>query len=186
MGVDTGAPVTGSNDNSNQAITDMNKLQIKGNWNEIKARLKQTFSQLTENDLNFIEGKENELLDRLQERLGRSKEELQREIERIQWRLTAVRSAAQDAMRTGRRSLGESTIPLILAALLLGGFLSVLLIYRRRREPTTGEMIREWLERKFEDLAKEWPRARKVASSLQDDLIRQSRNLGRRMHFGCR
>jgi uncharacterized protein YjbJ (UPF0337 family) len=37
----------------------MNKLQIKGNWNEIKGKLKQKFADLTDDDLTFVEGKED-------------------------------------------------------------------------------------------------------------------------------
>jgi uncharacterized protein YjbJ (UPF0337 family) len=59
----------------------MNKLQIKGNWNEIKGKLKQKYAQLTDDDLTFAEGKEEELLGRLQQRLGKSKDEVRREIE---------------------------------------------------------------------------------------------------------
>ena len=59
----------------------MTKLQIKGNWNEIKGKLKQKYAQLTDDDLTFAEGKEDELLGRLQQRLGKGKEEVRREIE---------------------------------------------------------------------------------------------------------
>lgn len=59
----------------------MNKLQIKGSWNEIKGKLKQKYGQLTDDDLTFAEGKEDELLGRLQQRLGKTKEEVRREIE---------------------------------------------------------------------------------------------------------
>jgi uncharacterized protein YjbJ (UPF0337 family) len=59
----------------------MNKLSFKGNWNEIKGKLKQKYANLTDDDLTFAEGKEDELLGRLQKRLGKSKEELRREIE---------------------------------------------------------------------------------------------------------
>jgi uncharacterized protein YjbJ (UPF0337 family) len=59
----------------------MTKLQIKGNWNEIKGKLKQKYAQLTDDDLTFAEGKEEELLGCLQQRLGKSKEEVRREIE---------------------------------------------------------------------------------------------------------
>jgi uncharacterized protein YjbJ (UPF0337 family) len=44
------------------------KLQIKGSWNEIKGKLKQKYGQLTDNDLSFAEGKEDELLGRLQKK----------------------------------------------------------------------------------------------------------------------
>jgi len=59
------------------------KLQMKGNWNEIKGKLKQKYGQLTDDDLTFAEGKEDELLGRLQKRLGRTKEELRAEIEHM-------------------------------------------------------------------------------------------------------
>ena len=61
----------------------MNKLGIKGNWNEIKGKLKQKYGDLTDDDLVFAEGKEDELLGRLQKKLGKTKEELKNEIEKI-------------------------------------------------------------------------------------------------------
>ena len=59
----------------------MTKMNLKGNWNEIKGKLKQKYGQLTDDDLVFSEGKEDELLGRLQKRLGKSKEDVRREIE---------------------------------------------------------------------------------------------------------
>jgi uncharacterized protein YjbJ (UPF0337 family) len=63
--------------------TAMNKLELKGNWNQIKGKLKQKYADLTDDDLKFAEGKEEELLGRLQTRLGKSKEDLRRELEEI-------------------------------------------------------------------------------------------------------
>jgi len=57
------------------------KLQMKGSWNEVKGKLKQKYCQLTDDDLMFADGKEDELLGRLQKRLGRTKDELRAEIE---------------------------------------------------------------------------------------------------------
>jgi uncharacterized protein YjbJ (UPF0337 family) len=57
------------------------KLQMKGSWNEIKGKLKQKYGQLTDDDLVFADGKEDELLGRLQKRLGKTKDELRAEIE---------------------------------------------------------------------------------------------------------
>jgi uncharacterized protein YjbJ (UPF0337 family) len=57
------------------------KLQMKGSWNEVKGKLKQKYGQLTDDDLMFAEGKEDELLGRLQKRVGRTKDELRAEIE---------------------------------------------------------------------------------------------------------
>ncbi|HEY5753735.1 MAG TPA: CsbD family protein [Chthoniobacterales bacterium] len=59
----------------------MTSLQLKGNWNEVKGKLKQKYAQLTDDDLTFAEGKEDELLGRLQKRLGKSKDDIRREIE---------------------------------------------------------------------------------------------------------
>jgi uncharacterized protein YjbJ (UPF0337 family) len=59
------------------------KLQMKGSWNEVKGKLKQKYGQLTDDDLTFAEGKEDELLGRLQKRLGRTEDELRSEIEKI-------------------------------------------------------------------------------------------------------
>ena len=59
------------------------KLQVKENWNEVKGKLKQKYGQLTDQDLMFAEGKEDELLGRLQKRLGKSQDELRSELERL-------------------------------------------------------------------------------------------------------
>jgi uncharacterized protein YjbJ (UPF0337 family) len=52
------------------------KLQFKGNWNEVKGKLKQRFAQLTDDDLLYEEGKEDELYGRLQQKLGKTREEI--------------------------------------------------------------------------------------------------------------
>ncbi len=59
----------------------MTNLNLKGHWNEIKGKLKQKYGQLTDDDLMFTEGKEDEMLGRLQSRLGQTKEDLRKEIE---------------------------------------------------------------------------------------------------------
>lgn len=56
----------------------MNTTELKGNWNEQKARLKQKFAELTDNDLMFDEGKKEEMFAKLQIKLGKTKEELQK------------------------------------------------------------------------------------------------------------
>jgi uncharacterized protein YjbJ (UPF0337 family) len=61
----------------------MNKLQIKGSWNELKGKLKQQYGNLTDDDLVFSEGKEDELLGRLQKKLGKSKDEVRQMIEKF-------------------------------------------------------------------------------------------------------
>ncbi len=61
----------------------MNKLSFRGSWNEIKGKLKQKYADLTDDDLTFIEGKEDELLGRLQQRTGRTRQQLREEIEKL-------------------------------------------------------------------------------------------------------
>jgi uncharacterized protein YjbJ (UPF0337 family) len=60
----------------------MDKLRFKGSWNEIKGKLKQQYGNLTDNDLVFADGKEDELLGRLQKKLGKSKDEVRQMIEK--------------------------------------------------------------------------------------------------------
>jgi uncharacterized protein YjbJ (UPF0337 family) len=56
----------------------MNTTEVKGNWNEQKGKLKQKFGFLTDNDLMFEEGKEDEMLGRLQITLGKTKDDLRK------------------------------------------------------------------------------------------------------------
>lgn len=61
----------------------MEKLQVKGAWNEVKGKLKQKYGQLTDDDLKYTEGKDDELYGRLQQKLGKSKAEIKEEIEKL-------------------------------------------------------------------------------------------------------
>mgnify|MGYP006298245377 FL=1 len=58
----------------------MNRLKFKGNWNEVKGKLKQKYGELSDDDLAYVEGKEDEMLGRLQKKTGKKKEELIEEI----------------------------------------------------------------------------------------------------------
>jgi uncharacterized protein YjbJ (UPF0337 family) len=60
-----------------EAATDSpGTLKVKGNWNEMKGKLKQKFANLTDDDVMYEKGKEDELYGRLQKRLGKSREEV--------------------------------------------------------------------------------------------------------------
>ncbi len=61
----------------------MDNLNIKGNWNELAGKLKQKFADLTDDDLLFKEGKEEELLGRLQQKLGKTKEQIRKLIAKL-------------------------------------------------------------------------------------------------------
>jgi uncharacterized protein YjbJ (UPF0337 family) len=56
----------------------MSKLEMKGDWNVAKGKLKQKFAQLTEDDLKYNEGQEDELLGRIQKRTGQTMEAVER------------------------------------------------------------------------------------------------------------
>jgi uncharacterized protein YjbJ (UPF0337 family) len=58
-----------------------NKLKIKGTWNEAKGKLKQKYADLTDNDLLYVEGKEDELYGRLQKKLGKTQQEVEKILE---------------------------------------------------------------------------------------------------------
>ncbi len=60
-----------------------NTTELKGNWNETKGKLKQKFAQLTDNDLMLVEGKQEELMGRLQAKLGKTKDELHKLISEL-------------------------------------------------------------------------------------------------------
>jgi len=68
-----------SNEKAREAATDSpGTLKVKGNWNELKGKLKQKFGHLTDDDVMYEKGKEDELYGRLQKRLSKSREEVDR------------------------------------------------------------------------------------------------------------
>lgn len=54
----------------------MDRLELKGRWNEIKGKLKQQYADLTDDDLLYEDGKDDEFLGRLQRKTGKTREEL--------------------------------------------------------------------------------------------------------------
>jgi len=58
-------------------------IELKGNWNEQKGKLKQKFATLTDNDLLFADGMKDEMLGKLQVKLGKTKEEMHKIIESL-------------------------------------------------------------------------------------------------------
>lgn len=52
------------------------KLKLKGNWNELKGKMKQSYGELTEDDLTYQEGKDDEFVGNLQKKLGKTKDEV--------------------------------------------------------------------------------------------------------------
>jgi len=55
--------------------------RLKGNWNMVKGKLKEQYAQLKDDDLTYSEGKEDQLIGKLQEKLGKTKEEIKQMID---------------------------------------------------------------------------------------------------------
>jgi len=60
--------------NRKNTINTMNSLTAKGDWNVAKGKLKQKWAQLTDDDLQYSEGMQDELIGRIQKRTGERKE----------------------------------------------------------------------------------------------------------------
>ena len=58
-------------------------MKLKGNWNEIKGKMKQKYASLNDDDLMYDEGKDDELLGRIQKKIGQSKDEVIKWIESL-------------------------------------------------------------------------------------------------------
>jgi uncharacterized protein YjbJ (UPF0337 family) len=54
----------------------MDKLQVKGGWNQVKGKIKQAYGNITDDDLVYEEGKDDETLGKLQQKTGKSRDEL--------------------------------------------------------------------------------------------------------------
>ncbi len=60
-----------------------NEDKLKGNWNIVKGKFKQKYADLTDDDLKYEEGKEDELFGRLQKKTGETKDNLKKFIDGI-------------------------------------------------------------------------------------------------------
>jgi uncharacterized protein YjbJ (UPF0337 family) len=59
------------------------KLKLQGNWNELKGKMKQHYGQLSDDDLAYENGKDDEFLGRVQKKLGKTKEDVIAWIEKL-------------------------------------------------------------------------------------------------------
>ena len=69
----------------------MNQDRIRGQWKQVKGRLKEQWGRLTDDDLDVIDGKRAQLLGRIQERHGIAKEEAHRQVRDFEGRNPDVR-----------------------------------------------------------------------------------------------
>lgn len=54
----------------------MDKMEIKGKWNVWKGKLKQQYAKLTDDDLKYEEGKDDEMWGKIQKKTGKAKDDL--------------------------------------------------------------------------------------------------------------
>ncbi len=65
----------------------MNWDQIEGNWRQVRGKARTMWGKLTDDDLDVIAGRRDQLIGKLQERYGLKREELEREVDEFQKRL---------------------------------------------------------------------------------------------------
>jgi hypothetical protein len=93
---------------------------------------------------------------------------------------------AQNAILTGARYARENHIPVILGAALVGAVLGAFLASKRHKKADPVQTVRDWLENTLEEFSEQWPKARKQARSIQDELAAQARGASKKLHFWCR
>ena len=80
----------------------------------------------------------------------------------------------------------ENRILAILGAVLFGAALGAFFASKRRKEPDAVQAVRDWLEKTLEEFSKQWPKAKKQARSIQDDLVAQPQGVSKKLHFWSR
>lgn len=58
----------------------MNETTLKGGWNELKGKIKQAYGDLTDDDLTYEDGKEDEMWGKVQQKTGKTKDEINKAI----------------------------------------------------------------------------------------------------------
>jgi uncharacterized protein YjbJ (UPF0337 family) len=58
----------------------MNETTIKGGWNELKGKIKQAYGDLTDDDLTYQEGQEDEMWGKIQQKTGKTKDEINKAV----------------------------------------------------------------------------------------------------------
>ena len=66
--------------NNKNQIKIMTTLEIKGDWNITKGKLKEKWAKLTDDDLQYAEGRQEELLGRIQKRTGETREAIEKAV----------------------------------------------------------------------------------------------------------
>ena len=97
-----------------------------------------------------------------------------------------AQDTAQNAICTGTRYARENQIPVILGAAFVGAVLGAFLASKRRKKADPVQTVRDWLENTLEEFSEQWPKGKKQARSIQDELAAQARDASKKLHFWCR
>jgi len=103
--------------------------------------------------------------------------------EKAQQAFSTAQDTAENALYTGGKYMHENKIAVILGAVLVGAVLGAFLASKRRKEPDAVQTVRDWLEKALEEFSKQWPKAKKQARSIQDDLAAQAQGFSKKLHF---
>ena len=71
----------------------MDSLEIKGKWNEIKGKAKQAYANLTDDDLKYDEGKEEETYGKIQQKTGKTRDEVVNWLKSLQIKKRRLKSS---------------------------------------------------------------------------------------------
>ncbi|MCY7356713.1 MAG: CsbD family protein [Rudanella sp.] len=58
----------------------MNETTLEGTWDKLKGKIKQAYGDLTDDDLTYAEGKEDEMWGRVQQKTGHTKDEINKRV----------------------------------------------------------------------------------------------------------
>jgi ElaB/YqjD/DUF883 family membrane-anchored ribosome-binding protein len=106
--------------------------------------------------------------------------------EKAEQAFSTAQDTAQNAISTGARYARENQIPVILGAAFVGAVLGAFLASKRRKKADPLQTVRDWLENTLEEFSEQWPKAKKQARSIQDELAAQARGTSKKLHFWCR
>ncbi len=88
-------------------LAHMNQFTFDSSWNEIKGKLRQKYGQLTDDDLQFAEGKGEEFLGRLQSRLGIAADELHQSLNEMKHEVEQAAGTAHGKIEAAKQKVSE-------------------------------------------------------------------------------
>jgi len=80
----------------------MNSDQLEGKWKQMKGSVKERWGKLTDDDIDVVNGRNDQLVGKIQEKYGIAKEEAQRQVE--EWMSVDNRRDAQSETERRRAS----------------------------------------------------------------------------------